>query len=205
MLVVEAADMEELEITEKLEQARVAVAGLGGLGSHIAAALVRTGVKHLHLVDFDLVDESNLNRQHYMRSHIGRYKTEALKEQLLAIHPDADIRIDTVKVTEDNIAALFADADIVCEAFDKPDAKAMLVEGVLCGLPDVKLISGSGMAGWESSNLIKTRKINNRFYLCGDEKTGIEDGVRLTAGRVAICAGHEANMAVRLILGLEEA
>ena len=193
-----------MDVERKLAEARVAIAGLGGLGSHIAVALVRTGVKHLLLVDFDRVDESNLNRQHYMRKHLGRYKTEALQEQLLEICPDLDIQIATVKVEAEMIPELFAEAEIICEAFDKAEAKAMLVEGVLCRLQEAKLVSGNGMAGWESSNLIKTRKVNSRFYLCGDEANGIESGNRLTAGRVAICAGHEANMVVRLILGLEE-
>ena len=71
------------EVQDKLSNASVAIAGLGGLGSNIAFALARIGVGHLHLIDFDKVDLTNLNRQQYFIRHIGMYKTDALKEELL--------------------------------------------------------------------------------------------------------------------------
>ena len=118
--------------TQKLLSAgNVAIAGLGGLGSNVAYALARIGVGHLHLIDFDVVDITNLNRQQYFMEHIGMYKTDALKSLLLKINPYLDIRTDCVKVTDDNLQELFADATIVCEAFDNPEAKAMLVNGIL--------------------------------------------------------------------------
>lgn len=109
------------EIQQKLSDARVAVAGLGGLGSNVAVQLARTGVGHLHLIDYDCVDLSNLNRQHYFIRHLGKPKTDALREQLLEIHPYLDIRTDTVKVTQDNVAELFTEDEIICEAFDVPE------------------------------------------------------------------------------------
>ena len=69
-------------VQKKLDKAKVAVAGLGGLGSNIAVSLARIGVGHLHLLDFDEVDLTNLNRQYYFTRHIGMKKTEALKEIL---------------------------------------------------------------------------------------------------------------------------
>ena len=189
---------------ERLGQAKVAIAGLGGLGSNIAFALVRSGVRNLHLVDFDRVDESNLNRQQYRMEHIGRYKTEALKEELEEIRGDLCITTDCVKVTPDNVAELFGTEEILCEAFDRAEQKAMLVETALSQLPEIKLVSGCGMAGFSTGNSIRTRKISSRFYLSGDETNGVESGLLLTAARVSICAGHEANMAIRLILGYDE-
>lgn len=62
-----------------LSAGRVAIAGLGGLGSNVAYALARIGVGHLHLIDFDVVDTTNLDRQQYFMEHIGMYKTDALK------------------------------------------------------------------------------------------------------------------------------
>ena len=97
---------------EKLNNAKVAIAGLGGLGSNIAVALARIGVSHLHLIDFDKVDISNLNRQHYFISHLNKYKTQALAEQLQMINPYLNIVTDCIKVTEDNIFSLFKDEDI---------------------------------------------------------------------------------------------
>lgn len=184
-----------------LNQGNVAIAGLGGLGSNIAYALARIGVGHLHLIDFDKVDITNLNRQQYFMEHLGMYKTDALKSLLLKINPYLDIKTDCVKVTEDNLASLFQDNDIICEAFDVPEAKALLVNGVLEHFPEKYLVSGSGMAGYESSNLIHTRKVTSHFYLCGDETSEVSYGHGLMAPRVAICAAHEANMVTRLILG----
>ena len=184
-----------------LNQGNVAIAGLGGLGSNIAYSLARIGVGHLHLIDFDKVDITNLNRQQYFMEHIGMYKTEALKSLLLKINPYLDIRTDCVKVTDDNLVDLFKDNDIICEAFDVPEAKALLVNGILEHFPEKYLVSGSGMAGYESSNLIHTRKVTGHFYLCGDETSEVSYGHGLMAPRVAICAAHEANMVTRLILG----
>ena len=166
----------------------VAIAGLGGLGSNVAYALARIGVGHLHLIDFDVVDITNLNRQQYFMEHIGMYKTDALKSLLLKINPYLDIQTDCVKVTEENLQELFKDASIVCEAFDNPEAKAMLVNGILEHFPEKKLVSATGMAGYGSSNTIRTPTYGNG----------------LMAPRVAICAAHEANMITRLILGEED-
>lgn len=191
--------------TQKLLSAgNVAIAGLGGLGSNVAYALARIGVGHLHLIDFDVVDITNLNRQQYFMEHIGMYKTDALKSQLLKINPYLDIRTDCVKVTDDNLQELFADATIVCEAFDNPEAKAMLVNGILEHFPEKKLVSATGMAGYGSSNTIITKRIMKNFYLCGDGVTAPTYDHGLMAPRVAICAAHEANMITRLILGEEE-
>ena len=193
-----------LETQEKLSSGRVAIAGLGGLGSNVAFALARIGVGHLHLIDFDRVDLTNLNRQQYFLKHVGRNKTDALKEQLLEINPYLEIITDCVRVTEENLIFLFQEEDIICEAFDDPDAKAMLACGILEHFPDKKLVSASGLAGYESSNLIHTRRVSRNFYLCGDEKTEAVYGKGLMAPRAALCAAHEANMITRLLLGEED-
>ena len=188
---------------EKLDAGHVAIAGLGGLGSNVAFALARLGVGHLHLIDFDRVDLTNLNRQQYLLRHVGMYKTDALKEQLLQINPYLDIATDCVKVTSENLKTLFADADIICEAFDNAETKAMFVNGILECFPQKKLVCASGMAGFGSSNTIHSRKIGSNFYLCGDETTDIAHGQCLMAPRAALCAAHESNMIARLLLGEE--
>lgn len=188
-----------------LSQGQVTIAGLGGLGSNVAYSLARIGVGHLHLIDFDVVDITNLNRQQYFMEHIGMPKTDALKSLLLKINPYLDICTDCVKVTEANLKELFEDAQIVCEAFDNPEAKAMLVNGILEYFPEKKLVSATGMAGYESSNTINTKRMMKNFYLCGDRVSEVTPGHGLMAPRVAICAAHEANMITRLILGEYEA
>ena len=189
---------------DKLDAAHVAICGCGGLGSTIAVALTRIGVGHLHLIDFDRVDMTNLNRQQYFLDQVGWYKTEALSETLQRINPYLDIRFDTVKITDENIQELFQEDEIVCEAFDVPEYKAMLVSGILEHFPEKKLIAASGLAGYESSNLIRTRRISKNFYLCGDEVTVSTYGKGLMAPRAALCATHEANMITRLLLGEED-
>lgn len=188
------------EEVEKLSESRVAVAGLGGLGSNTAVFLARAGIGHLHLIDFDKVDITNLNRQHYFISHLGRYKTEALKEQLLQINPWLDIETSCEVVREEKVLRLFQNADIICEAFDCPENKAMLVNSCLELFPEKILVCASGMAGWGRSNDIITRQVGRNFYLCGDDTSGIENGEGLIAPRVALCAAHEANLIIELIL-----
>ena len=192
------------EIQAVLSAGNVAIAGLGGLGSNVAYSLTRIGVGHLHLIDFDVVDVTNLNRQQYFMEHVGMYKTEALKSLRMKINPYIEIKTDCVRVTEENIKELFCDNDIVCEAFDNPDAKALLVNGIMEYFPEKKLVSASGMAGFGSSNSIVTRRITKNFYLCGDRVTAPSYGNGLMAPRVAVCAAHEANMITRIILGEEE-
>ncbi len=189
-------------IQDKLAAAKVAIAGLGGLGSNIAVQLTRVGVGHLHLIDFDKVDLSNLNRQHYFLKHLGQYKTDALKSELLQINPYLDIKTDCLKVTPDKVKDLFKNEDIICEAFDVPENKAMLVNSVLEIYPEKQLLSGNGMEGFGNRNKIHTRKIMSNFHICCDEVTGSapEKGIGLMAPRVAICASHEANMVLELIL-----
>lgn len=188
------------ETYDKLRSAQVAIAGLGGLGSNIAAMLTRSCIGKLLLVDFDVVDISNLNRQIYDIRHINIKKTEALSEYLKTINPYIEIETKNIRVTEDNAGDIFKDYKIVCEAFDKPDNKAMLVNTLLEQCPDTILVSGVGMAGYGDSNQIVTKKLGKRLFICGDGETDISHGIGLMAPRVQICAGHQANKVIQLIL-----
>jgi len=191
------------ERQEKFLKATVAICGLGGLGSNIAISLTRAGVGKLILIDFDKVDPTNLNRQQYKMCQLGMYKTEALVENLREITPYVDLEYHTVKMTEENTVELLKNADIVCEAFDKADNKAMLVNAVLEGFIDKIIVSGSGMSGFGSANTIQTRKIMNRLYLCGDGVSDVNDGIGLVASRVMACAAHEAHAVLRILAGEE--
>lgn len=192
------------DLQNKISAARVAVCGLGGLGSNIAIALARAGVGHLHLIDFDRVDLTNLNRQQYAVGQLGQYKTDALRETLALISPYCDVTCDTIQVTEENLPDLLRNEDYICEAFDRAEAKAMLVSGVLEHFPEKYLVAGSGLAGLGSANTIQTRRVSKRFYLCGDGTSDSSVGLGLVASRVLVCAAHEANMILRLIAGETE-
>ena len=189
------------ELQKKISAARVAVCGLGGLGSNIAIALARAGVGHLHLIDFDRVDITNLNRQQYFVRQLGLLKTDALQETLTDIAPYCDITTNSVKITEDNFVQLLEKEDIICEAFDCSEAKAMLVNGVLERFPEKYLLSSSGMAGFGSANTIVTRHVFQHFYLCGDGMSDVNDGIGLVSSRVLACAAHEAHTVIRILAG----
>ena len=190
-----------LDLHQRFSSATVAVCGLGGLGSNIAIALARAGIGKLLLIDFDRVDITNLHRQQYKANQIGRCKTDALAENLSEIAPYTEVKAVTAKITEKNFATLLKDADVVCEAFDNAEAKAMLVNGVLEQLPDCYLVAASGMAGIDTPNTIKTRKITKRFYLCGDEVSDVADTIGLVASRVMLCAAHQAHTVLRILAG----
>lgn len=186
-------------LQDKFESAAVAICGLGGLGSNIAIALARAGIGRLILIDFDRVDITNLHRQQYKASQIGQYKTDALAENLREIAPYITLTTHTQKISNENYAGLLSSANIICEAFDNAEAKAMLVNGVLETMPEKYLIAASGMAGLGSANQIKTRKITKRFYLCGDEVSDVADDIGLVSSRVMLCAAHEAHMVLRIL------
>ena len=189
------------DLHKRFSSATVAVCGLGGLGSNIAIALARAGIGKLLLIDFDRVDITNLHRQQYKANQIGCYKANALAENLSEIAPYTEVKAVTAKITEENLADILKDADIVCEAFDNAQAKAMLVNGVLEQLPDCYLVAASGMAGMDTPNTIKTRKIMKRFYLCGDETSDVADTIGLVAPRVMLCAAHQAHTVLRILAG----
>jgi len=189
------------ELYQRFSSATVAICGLGGLGSNIAIALARAGVGKLRLIDFDRVDITNLHRQQYKASQIGCCKAESLASNLQEISPYTEVEAVTEKITGENFAPLLKDADIICEAFDSAEAKAMLVNGVLEQLPQCYLVAASGMAGMGSPNTIKTRKITKRFYLCGDEVSEVADTIGLVAPRVMLCAAHQAHTVLRILAG----
>ncbi len=191
------------QVHTKVKQARVAVAGLGGLGSNIALMLARTGVGELLLVDFDVVEPSNLNRQCYSICHLGMKKTDAMAEQIRQINPYIQVKTQNCRVTAQNAAGLFAEYPFVCEAFDNPAAKAMLVNTLLEQCPNCVVVSASGMAGYGSANCIRTEKRFSRLYVCGDGESEAMPGCGLMAPRVTVCAAHQANLVLRLILGLD--
>ena len=188
------------ENQKKFDRATVAICGLGGLGSNIAICLARAGVGKLILIDFDKVDVSNLHRQQYKANQVGMPKTEALLNTIKEINPYIIIETHNTKVTEANVIELTKDADIVCEAFDKAENKAMLVNVILENAPEKYILSSSGMAGFGSANLIKTKKISKRFFLSGDFASDVNDGIGLILSRVMVCAAHEAHMALRILM-----
>ena len=190
-------------ISKKLKKTRVCILGLGGLGSNVAILLARSGIGFLKLVDFDTVETSNLNRQQYRISHIGIKKTEAMKSIIREINPFVEVDILDIKVDRENIYSIVGDIEIVVEAFDRAETKAMTLEKLLTDKNKI-VVSASGMAGLGSANEIVTRKIKDNFYLIGDNYSDYEEYSGIMSTRVMICAAHQANVVLRLILGEEK-
>ena len=191
------------EQSQRLQTAKVAIVGLGGLGSNVALWLARLGVGQLLLYDFDKVELSNLNRQYYFLEDVGQYKATALLRHLKAVNPYGNYCSRVVRLTEDNLPELLSEAHIVCEALDKTEAKALLVNGVMESFPDKYLVSASGLAGFASSASMQVRQVTPHFYLCGD---GVSDMLQLPlcGARVGLCAAQEALTIARIILQMED-
>ena len=187
------------DVQKKFSAATIALCGLGGLGSNIAISLARAGIGKLILIDFDKVDITNLHRQQYKANQIGKDKTDALSENLKEIAPYIGIESHTVRITEDNAVELLKDADIICEAFDNAECKAMLTNLILETMPNKFLVAASGMAGFGSANSIRTRKITSKFYLCGDEQSDVQSEGSLVSSRVMLCAAHQAHTVLRIL------
>lgn len=184
-----------------LERAKVGVAGLGGLGSNVLCHLLRAGIRRFVAADFDVVSASNLNRQFFFADQIGRKKTDALAENLRRIDSDAELDFRDLRLTAENIPEIFAGCDIVVEAFDKADAKTMLI-GALArsGIP---VVAASGLAGFGKSNDVRVRKAGENLYLVGDLVSGVSSELAPASPRVGIAAAMEANTVVALLLGGE--
>ena len=180
------------DVFNKLLNSSVAVCGLGGLGSNIAIALARAGVGKLIITDFDKVDISNLNRQQYGISKIGEFKTKALKDILMDINPYIDLELHTEKITRENAYEILKDADVICEAFDNAENKAMLLDVVSEKMSGKYYVGASGMAGLHDPNSIQTKKLTSRIYICGDFESGIENETLYSSGAM-LCASHQAH------------
>ncbi len=184
-----------------LKKSSVGIAGLGGLGSAIAVALARVGVGKLVLVDFDVVEPSNLNRQQYFIDQIGMVKTQALSANLARINPYVSLEVHTERLTPKNVSRIFAHVDVLAEAFDVAEEKAMLTETFRRSRPDVPIVVATGLAGHAPSNTVVTRKLGKGITVIGDLVTAAQPGTGLMAPRVGVAAHHQANAVLRLLLG----
>jgi sulfur carrier protein ThiS adenylyltransferase len=185
---------------EKLRRSTVGVAGLGGLGSNVAVALARSGVGKLIIADFDNVEQSNLNRQHYFTDQVGKSKVDCTVENLRRINHRVEVIGHKVTLDANNIPQIFTDAVAIAECFDAAQTKQMLVETVLVKMTGVKIVSVSGLGGYGKSNDIKTKRVSPHLVLVGDGLTAIDNCKILTAARVGIAAMHQANAIIELLV-----
>lgn len=187
------------ELNRILKTRTVGIAGCGGLGSNCAVALVRVGIGRLVIADYDVVSEGNLNRQYFFLDQIGRFKTEALRENLMRINPGIHVEIHTVKLDSSNLPGIFKSCDVLVEAFDLADQKEMLMETALKVFPEKPVVAGLGVAGWGRSNQVHVVKLGN-LYLCGDGVSEISDELLPLAPRVGMVANMQANTVMEILL-----
>lgn len=191
------------EQLSRIRSTVIGIAGLGGLGSNCAMNLARCGFERFIIADFDRVEPSNLNRQVYLPGHTGRLKTECLHEMLRNLNPAISIEAHPVIVDGSNVRSIFGAGDVVIEAFDKPECKALIVETFIES--GKLLVSASGLAGFGSSDRIVTRKVREHFYLIGDTVSEAGDRLKPYAPCVAIAAAKQADVVLEWVLSGESA
>ena len=187
------------DILPILRASVVGIAGAGGLGSNAALALARAGIGKLIIADSDRIEITNLNRQQYTWSQIGKIKIEALVANLRKVNPFSDYVGIHRRITKKNAAEIFAEADILIEAFDRADQKQMLIETWIAHFPDRPIIAASGLSGFGENRKIRQRRIGD-LYICGDEASESRAGISPMAPRVGIVANMQANLAIELLV-----
>lgn len=186
------------EQIEKVQRTKIGIAGCGGLGSNIANVLVRSGFGDIEIIDHDVIEPSNLNRQNYFLDEIGFSKVEMTAKRLIGINPDIYIIAKKLFLDKNNIAEQFKDRDIIFEAFDSAESKKLFLETF--GNSGKLLIMGSGMAGISNEKPIAVRKIRDNIYIVGDEEADITKGLPPLAPRVIACAAMMASVALERAL-----
>ena len=179
---------------------KVGIAGAGGLGSNCAVNLVRCGFSHFVIVDFDVIEPSNLNRQFYFLDQVGKPKVTALKDNLLRINADVAIDARIVRLDVSNIREMFDGCEVVVEAFDAAESKKMIAED--WGKRAHLFVSVSGIAGYGNADDITTRRISKSFYLVGDGVSEVNSNTPPCSPRVNVAAAKMAD--VILMWALDE-
>ena len=188
------------KIKEKLRKSSVGIAGAGGLGSNAAVALARAGIGRLILVDFDKIEESNLDRQYYFLDQVGKIKVEALKDNIKRINSAVKVEILNQKLEKGSMEKPFHDVDVVIEALDNAETKTEFIEEILLKLPDKPVVAASGVTGYGNSDRIVTKRFG-ALYMCYDEQAKSSEDDVLLAPRVCLMANWEADLALEIILG----
>lgn len=183
--------------TEILRQRTVGIAGCGGLGSNAAVSLARAGVGGLILADFDVVEESNLNRQYFFLDDIGKPKVEALAARLRQVNPSIRLELHPHRLDCTRIPQVFAAADLLLEAFDHAQSKQWLIEAWCLAYPERPVVAASGVSGLGRTEEMRVRR-SGQIVICGDETSDLSEG--LCGPRVALAANMQANIAVELLL-----
>lgn len=151
------------ESIKKLENSKVIIFGVGGVGSFAAETLVRSGISNIVLVDYDHIDLSNVNRQiQALNSTVGRYKVDVLRDRFKDINPNIKIEVHTLKVDENTIGYFnFNDYDYVIDAIDMIKSKIEIIKKAKA--ENIKVISSMGFANKLDPCRIKVGMLSKTF------------------------------------------
>ena len=152
------------ENLEKIKSKTVAVVGVGGVGGYAVESLIRAGISKLIIIDYDIVDITNLNRQIIsLQSNIGKYKTDVIKERINNINPDCNVITINTKLNEENLYLLFNEKpDYIIDACDTLKVKEMII--LECKKRKIKLISSMGTGNKLNPELLKITDIRKTSY-----------------------------------------
>ncbi len=189
-------------INKNIFRVKIGLAGCGGLGSNAAIALARSGVLNFVIVDNDKIEISNLNRQQYFIEDVGKYKVDVLSKIMKSINPLVKVETHKTKLNSKNLKKIFQDCQIIVEAFDTVESKAMIIKTFAENLKGKFLVCASGLAGYGKSNKIKTKKLAKNIFICGDNYTEPSESTGLMAPRVMVAAAHQANKVLEIIANL---
>ncbi|MGA1821332.1 MAG: sulfur carrier protein ThiS adenylyltransferase ThiF [Thermoplasmatota archaeon] len=192
--------MDDPRIASKLRKSHVGIAGAGGLGSNAAMALARAGVGRLTIVDFDRIEESNLNRQYFFLDQVGELKVEALKRNIESAVKGCDVNMVDKKLVRGSMFEPFRDVDVVVEALDQAETKARFIEEILLGLPGKPIVGASGVAGYGCSERLNLVRFGD-LYLIQDPDAASSENDVLLSPRVGLFAHYQANVVLSIILG----
>lgn len=187
---------------DRIRQTTVGIAGAGGLGSNVAWMLVRSGFESLVIADCDVVEAGNLNRQFYFPAQLGHPKVTCLRDNLVIVNPAVRIQPWRIRLTAANIQRVFADCDVIVEALDGAEDKAMLAEQFAAD--DRLFVTASGLAGHGDADGIVTRWLGDTCALVGDTTSDVADGLPPLAPRVTIAAAKQADIVLHWVLSAGE-
>lgn len=191
--------MDREGLRQIFSKARVGIAGAGGLGSTCAVSLARAGILNLVIADFDTVTKANLDRQYYFLDQVGRYKVDALTENICRIDPGARVTAHRVRLDPQAIRDIFSGCDIIVEAVDEAGTKEMIVETALQNFPGAHVVCASGLAG--IGNLEEIKLVHNgRLHLCGDFRRETSADSPPVAPRVGVVANMEADAVLQILI-----
>jgi sulfur carrier protein ThiS adenylyltransferase len=185
------------ENLDRVRAVKVGIAGAGGLGSNLASCLVRTGFRRFRIVDFDIVEPSDLDRQFYFADQTGMPKVDALVQNLLRISTDLDIEVESKKIEKTMFGRFFEGCDIVAECLDQAEYKCALVSDLVA--LGAYVVAVSGLGGYGSSDEIRVHKMLENLIIVGDLESDVGAKPPLSP-RVSIAAAKQADVILDHVL-----